>query len=249
MSHVKISELEVNEAYRNALPKLSAPEFKRLYESISEDGQQVPIIVDYENKIVDGHNRVDIFEELGIQYIEADFKDFGNEEETVKKIKDLQFARRNMSKEKIEDYILQRATQIKEELGERRGGHSPRDSELASSEDFGQKTSEVIAEKVSEELRIPVSTSKVERTLSKDKPKVFKKKEVVDAVAIMLRYNSSSWRFYGMPFVSKKEARDFINRQLEDKDPTFTHEWALAKVTIDFFSEVDQKAWDGWLKS
>lgn len=247
MSHIKISELTVNPAYRNALPDLSEQEVQRLLKSIDSEGQQIPIIVDYENNIIDGHNRVMIFEELGIEYIEADFKDFGTEEETIKKIQDLQLARRNMSKEKIEETILKVATEIKAELGERRGGDSSKAGAIATTGAFGQKTSEIIAEKVSEELNIPVSARKVERTLSKDKPKTFKEKETTRVVIVYFRKSPTEWEVYKKMFDSKKEASDHIKEQLEAHLPYYNREYALSYSDVDFLTKQDQMAWKGWL--
>jgi hypothetical protein len=56
----------VNPEYEKMMPKLSAEEFDALKQSIKEDGQFYPIIVNGEGVILDGHHRNRACNELGI---------------------------------------------------------------------------------------------------------------------------------------------------------------------------------------
>ena len=48
------------------MPPLSAEEYQELYEDIKANGVMVPIVVDEDEVIVDGHHRAKIAAELGI---------------------------------------------------------------------------------------------------------------------------------------------------------------------------------------
>lgn len=59
-------ELKVNPEYEAILPKLLPEEFESLKNSIKEDGQLYPIIVNQDGIILDGHHRFKACKELGI---------------------------------------------------------------------------------------------------------------------------------------------------------------------------------------
>lgn len=249
MGYVKISDLVINEVFAGALPALSTKEFNKLTNSIQKDGLQVPIIVNYENVIIDGHHRIKAYEELGVETIEAIYKDIELEESAVLYIRDLQQGRRNISSDTLHEYILKRAAQIKEELGERRGPQASVPSGTLSTEAdiTGKRTSQVIAEKVSEDIGVEVSARKVERALSKDKPKKFKEKETVRVVILFFRTGSSKWEVYRTMFDSKKEASDYVKERLEERLPYYNREYAMAYSDVEFLTKVDQMAWKGWI--
>jgi ParB-like chromosome segregation protein Spo0J len=60
---VKIS---ISEQYLNLLPSLSETEFESLKESIASEGLLVPIIVNRDGIVLDGHNRFRACKELRI---------------------------------------------------------------------------------------------------------------------------------------------------------------------------------------
>jgi len=51
------------------MPSLSDEEYAALKEDIRINGQQIPILIDEDNNILDGHNRWEICQELGIEPI------------------------------------------------------------------------------------------------------------------------------------------------------------------------------------
>jgi ParB-like chromosome segregation protein Spo0J len=57
----------INPEYEKLMPKLSAEEYEALKQSIKEDGQFYPIIVNGEGVILDGHHRYRACNELGIE--------------------------------------------------------------------------------------------------------------------------------------------------------------------------------------
>ena len=70
--------LSISREYLNLLPSLSETEFESLKQSIvSEHGQAVPIIVNQNGIVLDGHNRFRACKELGIpvQYLIRKFDD------------------------------------------------------------------------------------------------------------------------------------------------------------------------------
>lgn len=50
------------------LPDLTSDDFRRLKESILERGVQVPVVVDEDGNIIDGHHRAMIADSLGVEY-------------------------------------------------------------------------------------------------------------------------------------------------------------------------------------
>ena len=78
--HVKI-----NPEYSKLIYPLSKSEYKILKGSISNNGLHLPIIVNQDNVILDGHNRLKICQELGIEphFEVIEFKDSLQEKEFV----------------------------------------------------------------------------------------------------------------------------------------------------------------------
>ncbi len=60
-------QLLIHKEYDQLVPALSDEEFKTLRESIKENGLWMPIIINEENIILDGHHRFRICQELGIE--------------------------------------------------------------------------------------------------------------------------------------------------------------------------------------
>ncbi|MBM3910967.1 MAG: hypothetical protein FJ356_04905, partial [Thaumarchaeota archaeon] len=61
-----MAEPEYKTPYDHLLPPLTRTEYAALTESIKEQGQMYPIVVNEENEILDGHHRYRICKELGI---------------------------------------------------------------------------------------------------------------------------------------------------------------------------------------
>ena len=79
------SLITINPEYSKLVNPLSKLEYKILKESINNKGLHLPIIVNQDNDILDGHNRLKICRELGIepQFEVKEFKDSLQEKEFV----------------------------------------------------------------------------------------------------------------------------------------------------------------------
>ena len=70
------SKLEVSQEYASLVPQLSAEEYESLKQSIKENGLYVPIIVNQDGIILDGHHRYKVCQELGIKEPKTLVKEF-----------------------------------------------------------------------------------------------------------------------------------------------------------------------------
>jgi hypothetical protein len=60
-------ETKVNQEYASLVPQLTAEEYKSLKQSIKENGLYVPLIVNQDGIVLDGHHRYKACQELGIE--------------------------------------------------------------------------------------------------------------------------------------------------------------------------------------
>lgn len=67
MSQVLPSQLKVNPEYEALMPKLNVEQYEALKKSILEEGQHYPIAYNSDFEILDGHNRLKICQELGVE--------------------------------------------------------------------------------------------------------------------------------------------------------------------------------------
>lgn len=74
--HNKV-EIRINNKYSSLVPELKREGYESLKESIKQDGQWVPLIVNQDGVLLDGHHRYKVCQELGIKphYIVKEFKD------------------------------------------------------------------------------------------------------------------------------------------------------------------------------
>jgi ParB-like chromosome segregation protein Spo0J len=68
-------------------------------------GQRIPIIVDKDGNIIDGHHRFRICKELGIEP-EFETQDFEGEEQKLKTIVDVNSARRHYNKWELFESVM-----------------------------------------------------------------------------------------------------------------------------------------------
>ena len=76
MTAADANELEVSQEYASLVPQLSAEEYESLKQSIKENGLYVPIIVNQDGIILDGHHRYKVCQELGIKEPKTLVKEF-----------------------------------------------------------------------------------------------------------------------------------------------------------------------------
>ena len=60
-------ELHINPEYQNLIRQLTTDEYSSLKDSIKREGQHIPIIVNQNSVLIDGHHRYKIDQELGIK--------------------------------------------------------------------------------------------------------------------------------------------------------------------------------------
>lgn len=87
--------MQIDEEFKNLIPKLSDEEFKQLEENIIAEGCREALIV-WKDILIDGHNRYEICQKNNIEYKVIE-KEFGNREEVKTWIIKNQFGRRNLS--------------------------------------------------------------------------------------------------------------------------------------------------------
>jgi hypothetical protein len=93
------------------LPDLTTEEYETLKRDISERGVMVPIELDEQGNVLDGHHRLRACEELGITDYPTVVREFKTEQEKRFHARQLNVARRHLSQE-------QRRTLIQEQLAE-----------------------------------------------------------------------------------------------------------------------------------
>ena len=71
-------ELIVNQEYEKLLPKLPIDEYEALKQSVKSEGQHFPISVNSKGIVLDGHHRLRICRELGLEP-KFEVKDFPSE--------------------------------------------------------------------------------------------------------------------------------------------------------------------------
>lgn len=242
---------------------------KELYDleklMVKADKLYHPLIVSA-NILVDGHHRLMIAKKLGWKKISVTrISPFPGKAKLMEIARNLQRGRRNLTKEEIDKVILKTTKEVKDEIGERRGGfghvNPPKASGEANGElpvkigvsenpslirfktEIGKKTSEIVAEIVEEKTGVPVSKSTVERVIAKTKPKKdFVPKPTVKICIIFRRMSQRHWETYPLLFATKSAAQQFVKEEKMDGNSYFERELKYLIIDVDFYNEFDQKA-------
>jgi ParB/Sulfiredoxin domain len=86
--------LKINPTYEVQTRPFTSSEYKRLKDSIMELGQLQAVIVDQDGYVLDGHHRLKVCQELGIEP-RTEIRNYENEEQKIKAINQLNWARRH----------------------------------------------------------------------------------------------------------------------------------------------------------
>lgn len=96
-------KLRINAAFYDFIPRPNNKDRQKLKESIIKDGIQIPIILNKEGFILDGHTRYEICLELGIKDIPTEIKLFNDDAAERKFVVMTNLARRQLNKfQKVE---------------------------------------------------------------------------------------------------------------------------------------------------
>ena len=169
--------MQIDEEFKNLIPKLSEDEIKQLEENILEEGCREPLVI-WNNTIIDGHNRYKICTENNIDFKTVE-KKFSNREEAKVWIVKNQLARRNLNNaQKIEI-----AEKIKEEA-----------SKLARKKQLSKlKQNTVNANLTQTENTVCVNSTQTEEG-NNEAEKINVNKEIADMVGVsertVARYNT-----------------------------------------------------------
>jgi DNA modification methylase/ParB-like chromosome segregation protein Spo0J len=149
--------ININPEYSKLINPLSRLEYDVLKNSISNKGLHLPIIINQDNVILDGHNRLKICQELGIKPIfeVKEFQDPLQEKEFVIEINlkrrhlnnfqiaELEYKMEEIYKERAKQRSLSNLKNVKENIST-----APNDAiELDKGKDETGKVSEIIAKK------------------------------------------------------------------------------------------------------
>ena len=161
------TSLSTNKEYLKQIPSLSGSEFESLKQSIKEQGLHVPVIVNKQGIVLDGHHRFRACKELGIplQFQTEEFNDSLEEKQFLIEVNlrrrqlnefqrvEIGYSLENIEKERAKRRMslggqragLANKKEDDDENNEQRGASI--DATLESCEEKG-KTSEIIAKKI-----------------------------------------------------------------------------------------------------
>lgn len=169
--------MQIDEEFKNLIPKLSDDEIKQLEENILEEGCREPLVI-WNNTIIDGHNRYKICTENNIDFKTVE-KNFNNRQEAKMWIYKNQLARRNLNDaQKIEI-----AKKIKEE-----------ESKLAKEKQLSKLKQNTVNANLSQtENTVYVNSTQTEES-STETEKINVNREIADMVGVsertVARYNT-----------------------------------------------------------
>ena len=108
-------KLKINPKYEVQIRALTSCEYNMLYKSMQKVGQRIPIITDKDGNIIDGHHRIKICRELGIEP-KFETQDFESEEQKLKTIVDVNSARRHYNKWELFESVMVRKSVIEVQM-------------------------------------------------------------------------------------------------------------------------------------
>jgi len=145
--------LRMNAAYYDLIPRPNVHDRQKLKKSIIKEGIQIPLIINREGFILDGHTRYEICLELGITNIPYEIKAFTNEESERKFVVMTNLTRRHLNKfQKVE--LSWPLFEIEKQCAKQREEWKKNNPELAKTNKKGQvvKMKKKIKEGLSAEL-------------------------------------------------------------------------------------------------
>lgn len=169
-----MKELTINPSFKSLIPPLTQEEYALLRQSIDEEGCRDPLVV-WNNTIIDGHNRYEICQELGVSF-KIDERVFESEYKAMVWIINNQLGRRNLTDfqraelvTKKKDLLLEKGREKQREAGERYGEKHPR--EVLS---FNDRTSHNTQHELAKEVGMSTGKFAQAEQLIKEAPEEMK---------------------------------------------------------------------------
>lgn len=78
MKRLNIEQIKVNPEYKTLVPPLTTEEYQDLKQNIIDEGLIYPLILNTVNVVLDGHHRLEICQEININYPNVIRKEFGS---------------------------------------------------------------------------------------------------------------------------------------------------------------------------
>ncbi len=125
---MSLIQIHVKKEYYNLIPRPLEIELNALRESIREDGQQVPIVVNKEGIILDGHTRFGICKELKIDPI-YETMSFENENDERKYVVITNLTRRHLTLAQRAELVFEwweKEVKVSRKAGQIKGGKARR---------------------------------------------------------------------------------------------------------------------------
>lgn len=133
----KTFDLSISEKYRDAVPELTPDERHALKESMIVRGQLTPIECNIRGIILDGHNRFEICQELGLEP-KYNIRDFDNETVEYQYVLEVNLTRRQLNSfQRIELYF--KVFQIEKELAAKRRSNEVREKKGRATAIIGRR--------------------------------------------------------------------------------------------------------------
>ena len=93
----RISEIILNPDYKNFLPQMDSASVESLKHDIKEHGIRIPLIINPQNVLLDGHTRLQIAKELGFESVPVEVRKFEDEVEEKEFIIQVNLHRRHLN--------------------------------------------------------------------------------------------------------------------------------------------------------
>ncbi len=198
--------MQIDEEFKNLIPKLSDDEIKQLEENILEEGCREPLVI-WNNTIIDGHNRYKICTENNIDFKTIE-KKFNNREEAKVWIIKNQFGRRNLSA--YDRGLL--ASQLEDLFAERAKENMLATQNNNKSSAFQKSEMQVNTTKELAQIAgISVDTMSKIKKIEKKAPEEVKKKVKSGEMSINQAYGYA-------------KAYEYLENEVQDKNPKETLE-------------------------
>lgn len=150
---IEVNEIKVSEEYKELVPRPTKEQYQAIKEDIKKNGITVPLIVNDDNKLIDGFTRLRIAKELGITKVPIQRKSYKSKFEEKRDILTLNLNRRHLSIAQRADIGVALMDIEKESAKERKGTRTDIVTDLPPSVEFGK-----VRDKAAKKVKVSPST-------------------------------------------------------------------------------------------